>query len=241
MHLDFDLHAKETVVTSALQFVRNAGAEEGVAGANGDLILDGEDIALQSLKVNGVDVLSDALIGAEQLTIPHDVLRRALGETIESSTPTPFEVKMTGLVSPEANVSGSGLYIDGGGSFLTQCEANGFRKICYFPDRPDILSHFEQVTLRGSADDFPVMLSNGNLVSESVDGDRRTAVWSDPHLKPSYLFALVAGNLEHIHGEFTTKDGRKVDLFVYSEPKDLGDLQFAMASLKQSMAWDESR
>lgn len=245
MHLDFDLHAKETVVSSALQFVRNAAAKSSggaTTEAQSDLVLDGEDIALHSLKVNGVDVLSDVSVGADQLTIPHDVLRRVLGADLESSsTPTPFDVQMTGVVSPEANVSGSGLYIDGGGSFLTQCEANGFRKICYFPDRPDILSHYEQVTLRGAADVFPVMLSNGNLVSETVDGDRRTAVWSDPHLKPCYLFALVAGNLEHIRGDFKTKDGRNVDLFVYSEPKDLGDLQFAMASLKQSMAWDESR
>jgi aminopeptidase N len=113
----------------------------------------------------------------------------------------------------------------------------------YFPDRPDVLSLFDRVTLRADAAAFPTLLSNGNLLSDSVsaDGRTRTAVWQDPHPKPCYLFALVAGDLAHISGEFVTGSGRTVDLRVYSEPKDQHALQFALQSLARSMAWDERR
>ena len=228
--LDFDLDASETVVTT--KFTAHANPQS----AGGDFLLDGEDIQLHKLLINGAEVLSDCDVNAQNLVIPRSALPRQ-----SRDDGSPFEVEIVGSVIPAENASGSGLYIDGGGHFMTQCEANGFRKISYFPDRPDVLSLYESVTLRGDTEKLPVLLSNGNLVSQTLDGNRQTAVWSDPHPKPSYLFALVAGNLRRIQSEFVTKSGRRVDLFLYSDPKDLGALSFAMESLKQAMSWDEKR
>jgi aminopeptidase N len=252
VRLEFDLDPTETVVTTSLDVrcttITTKGSPSSSSGSSiPDLVLDGDDIALRSVHVNGKPVTSDVRVEGGKLTIPAAVLRLAVNGAGHSSSggnndALSFRVDIVGSVCPRDNASGSGLYIDGGGSFMTQCEANGFRQIAFFLDRPDVLSLYD-VTLRGAAARFPVLLSNGNLVSDEVDEatGKRVAVWRDPHPKPCYLFALVAGDLAHIRDHFTTRSGRDVDLYMYSERKDLGDLGFAMASLKQSMAWDEAR
>ncbi len=237
VRLEFDLDPTETVVTTSLE-VRRA-TTTSAKGSSPDLVLDGENIALRSVHVDGKPVTASVRYEGDKLTIPASVLPSAVGGQSALSS---FRVDIVGSVCPQDNASGSGLYVDGGGSFMTQCEANGFRQIAFSLDRPDVLSLYD-VTLRGAASRFPVLLSNGNLVSDEVDAatGRRVAVWHDPHPKPCYLFALVAGDLAHIRDAFTTRSGREVDLYMYSERKDLGDLGFAMASLKQAMAWDEAR
>jgi aminopeptidase N len=127
------------------------------------------------------------------------------------------------------------------GVFCTQCEPEGFRRITYFPDRPDVLARYT-VTIRGDRTTYPVLLSNGNLVAQGVlDGNRHFATWHDPHPKPSYLFALVAGDLKALEDSFTTMSGRKVALRIYSTPGNLPRCRHAMESLKRSFRWDEER
>ena len=261
VQLEFDLDPVETVVTSSIEFAVNPAAQSSKSGAgtdvsdpgrfDRDLELDGNDgISLHSIRINGANVLDEVTIANEKLTIPAAVLQRCATNVAASHYHRKnsgavgdgvIQLETVSSIRPEDNSSGSGLYVDGGGSFMTQCEANGFRKIAFFPDRPDVLSLYDRVTLRGNAARFPVMLSNGNVVSEAMDGDRRTVVWSDPHPKPCYLFALVAGDLQHIRSDYVTLSGRSVELLLWSEPKDLSALEFAMTSLKQSMEWDEQR
>ena len=136
-------------------------------------------------------------------------------------------------INPEANTELSGLYLSDG-LFTTQNEPQGFRRITYFPDHPDVMSHY-RVTIKANKKDFPVRLSNGNIVTESED----EIVYDDPFPKPSYLFALVAGHLDVLTDTFTTKSGKKVDLFIYSEPGKKDRLTFAMESIKKAMKWDE--
>ena len=136
-------------------------------------------------------------------------------------------------INPEANTELSGLYLSDG-LFTTQNEPQGFRRISYFPDHPDVMSHY-RVTIKANKKDFPVRLSNGNIVAESEE----EITYDDPFPKPSYLFALVAGNLDVLTDTFTTKSGKKVDLFIYSEPGKKNRLNFAMESIKKAMKWDE--
>ena len=136
-------------------------------------------------------------------------------------------------INPEANTELSGLYLSDG-LFTTQNEPQGFRRITYFPDHPDVMSHY-RVTIKANKKDFPVRLSNGNIVAESEE----EITYDDPFPKPSYLFALVAGNLDVLTDTFTTKSGKKVDLFIYSEPGKKNRLNFAMESIKKAMKWDE--
>ena len=141
-------------------------------------------------------------------------------------------------INPAANTKLMGLYASGG-MLCTQCEAEGFRRITFFPDRPDVLSKY-RVRMEGDAQRFPVLLSNGNRVAagESANG-RHWAEWEDPFPKPCYLFALVAGDLKANRDSFTTMSGRKVDLFIWVREADLPKTQHAMNSLKLAMAWDE--
>ena len=123
----------------------------------------------------------------------------------------------------------------------TQCEAEGFRNITFYQDRPDVLSKFT-TTIIADNNEYPTLLSNGNLIAEEMlEGGRRKAVWEDPFPKPSYLFALVAGNLAVLEDEFLTMNGRLVELKIYSEPHNIDQCEFAMDALKRSMRWDEER
>jgi len=157
-----------------------------------------------------------------------------------ANTPDNFELEITSILKPQENTTLEGLY-KSGDIFCTQCEAQGFRKITPFPDRPDVMSIYS-CTIIADKTKYPVLLSNGNLVdSGDLDNNRHFVRWKDPFKKPSYLFALVAGDLAHIQDQFTTRSGRVVDLKIYSEKENIDKCSHAMNSLKQSMKWDEER
>ena len=160
---------------------------------------------------------------------------------IKSVPITTFTLEITTKFKPQENTELSGLY-KSSGTFCTQCEAEGFRSITYYPDRPDVMSVF---TTKITADKtkYPVLLSNGNLVETetSADGNAHSATWKDPWRKPCYLFALVAGDLAVVEDSFTTMSGREVALKIYAEHKNIDRCDFAMASLKRAMKWDEER
>ncbi|HJU77872.1 MAG TPA: aminopeptidase N [Sphingomicrobium sp.] len=213
--LDFDLGADSTRVRARLEVVRNGEHDR-------PLRLDGEELRLISLKVDGHDVSPQ--IEGQQLVIEISGERATVETEVE--------------IHPDANTKLTGLYASGD-MLCTQCEAEGFRRITFFPDRPDILSRY-RVRMEGDAGAFPVLLSNGNRVAqgESPDG-RHWAEWEDPFPKPCYLFALVAGDLQANRDSFTTMSGRTVDLAIWVREADLPKTSHAMESLKLAMAWDE--
>ena len=210
--LDFDLGIERTRVRATLQVERNGDHDR-------PLKLDGDDLTLISVQADGEWRMDGpALV----IDIAGD---RATVET---------EVE----IAPAANTRLMGLYASNG-MLCTQCEAEGFRRITFFPDRPDVLSKYH-VRMEGDAKTFPVLLSNGNRVAQGEAADRRHwAEWDDPFPKPCYLFALVAGNLQANRDSFTTMSGRKVDLAIWVREADLPKTAHAMDSLKQAMAWDE--
>ena len=218
--LYFDLHEEKTRVRSRLTMRRNPAAENQSA----PLRLDGQELLLRSVKIDG-RVLSthDYVLEPEQLTI--------------AQVPAQFVFECETEIMPQLNTSLEGLY-KSRTMFCTQCEAEGFRKITYFLDRPDVMSVY---TVRiEAATSYPVLLSNGNLIETGVlESERHFAVWHDPFKKPCYLFALVAGDLAHIEDHFTTMGGRDVALRIYVEPKDADKCAYAMLSLKHAMRWDE--
>ena len=223
--LDVAVDPTATVVKSRLKVRPNPDAGK----KPGPLRLDGEHLELRSVKLNrkALDP-SQYVVTADALTIP--------------ATPAdPFELAIETCVDPEANKALSGLYRSNG-IYCTQCEAEGFRRITYFLDRPDVLSVYS-CRIEADANEAPVLLSNGNMRERgTLDGGKRHyAIWKDPHPKPSYLFALVGGNLTSIASTFETMSGRKVDLAIYVEPGKEDRCGWAMDSLKRSMAWDERR
>ena len=150
----------------------------------------------------------------------------------------PIDLEIVTSLAPASNTSLEGLYVSGG-NFCTQCEAEGFRGITFFPDRPDVMARYT-TRLEADAAACPVLLSNGNLVdSGDAGGGRHYAVWDDPFPKPCYLFALVAGALARTADTFTTASGRAVDLHFYTEAKDASKTGYAIESLKKAMRWDE--
>ena len=156
------------------------------------------------------------------------------------ATPDLFELEITNILKPDENTALEGLYRSGN-ILCTQCEAQGFRNITPYPDRPDVMAPFSCTIVADKAR-YPVLLSNGNLVkSGDLDNNRHFAVWEDPFKKPCYLFALVAGNLAVLDDQFTTASGRNVALKIYSEKENIALCSHAMTSLKQAMAWDEKR
>ncbi|WP_333587543.1 M1 family aminopeptidase, partial [Phenylobacterium sp.] len=217
IHLDFDLKPAATRVKARMTLRRN-----GEAGA--PLVLNGERLTPISIAIDG-KALSEAerTIDAEHLTIPN--------------VPDAFVLETEVEINPAANTSLDGLYMSGG-RFCTQCEAEGFRKITWFPDRPDVLARY---TVRMTADQaFQHLLSNGNLMESGAAADgRHYAVWNDPFPKPSYLFALVAGELDVLEDSLITMSGRKVDLRIYVDPGMSSRAAYAMDALKRSMTWDE--
>jgi aminopeptidase N len=192
-------------------------------GQIADLVLDGEGLKLQRIEIDGVAVTGYHLTDTV-LTIPAERLPRAA-----------FVLETEVEIAPASNTALEGLYMSNG-MYCTQCEAEGFRKITFYPDRPDVMSRFD-VRIEGTE---PVLLSNGNPVASGTDADGRGwAEWSDPWPKPAYLFALVAGDLRHISDSFTTSEGRDVALNIYVRPGDEGRCGFAMEALIRSMEWDE--
>lgn len=216
--LSFELHDNETLVTSNLSITRESADESTIR-------LHGERLELLELAVNGRQLSNNEYsVDDEGLTL-FDV-------------PETFELSVKNRIHPETNTELQGLY-KSSTLFCTQCEAESFRRITYYPDRPDVLSVFT-TTIEADKDAFPVLLSNGNRVSyENLADNRHRATWHDPHPKPSYLFALVAGNLSSLEGSFTTMSGKVVRLTIYSEPENIGKCAWAMECLKQAMKWDE--
>jgi aminopeptidase N len=211
--LDFILEPETTRVTAVSKVTRTG---------SGPLTLNGEQLKLLSVEVDGKAHPHD--IGAESLTL--------------SNLPDQFTLKIVTAISPANNTALEGLYVSKG-IFCTQCEAEGFRRITYFLDRPDVLAVY---TTRIEADKakYPTLLSNGNLIEQGdLPGGKHFAVWNDPFPKPCYLFALVAGDLGHIRDSFTTMSGRKVDLRIYVEHGNEQKAVYAMDSLKRAMKWDE--
>ena len=224
MSLSFTLGLVETYVTSTAHVQRKGATTE-------DLVFDGEDcIELIHVKVNNQEVMP----GQFEI-LPSGALKISAG-----SLPTAkiFDVETKVKLKPAENLALSGLYASNG-MLCTQCEAMGFRRITYHLDRPDILSKY---TVRMEADEkeFPILLSNGNQIDGGkLAGGRHWALWEDPFPKPSYLFAVVAGDLGSIADTYTTTSGRKVKLGIYSDKENVNKLDHAMYSLKKSMEWDE--
>ncbi|MGB0922177.1 MAG: aminopeptidase N [Alphaproteobacteria bacterium] len=220
--LTFDLEAEATIVHAVLSLHRNPA---GIADAPIELF--GEDIELLHLAQDAMDVEPSAYtIHNGVLTLP--MAPEAATATLEIITRT----------NPKANTRLEGLYMSGG-KYCTQCEAEGFRRITWYPDRPDVLATFT-VTMRADKNAFPVLLSNGNKISaRDLDDGRHEAVWHDPHPKPCYLFALVAGDLECLADDFITSSGREVALNIWVEHGNAPRAAYAMDALKRSMKWDE--
>ena len=195
------------------------------AASPADLVLDGRGLDTRSVRIDGEAVSGNRIeIAAETLTI--------------RDAPDAFVLETEVAVRPGENKSLEGLYASAG-NLCTQCEAEGFRKITWFPDRPDVMARY-RTRIAGDPGRFPVMLSNGNEVERGALGDgRRYVVWEDPFPKPSYLFALVAGRLECVADTFTTRSGREVALRIHVEPHNLDKCAHAMRSLKRAMGWDE--
>jgi aminopeptidase N len=222
--LDVSLEPKAARVSSKLTMRPNPKAEPGRP-----LVLDGERLTLERIALNGKDLTAgDYMLSKSTLTIPQ-------------VPDEPFTLDLVTLCDPEANMELSGLYRSRG-TYCTQCEPEGFRRITYLIDRPDVLAVY---TVRIEADRAatPVLLSNGNLVEQGdiAGTGRHFAVWHDPFPKPSYLFALVGGDLASIHDSFTTASGREVALGIYVEPGKEDRCGWAMESLKRAMRWDEER
>ena len=217
-HLSFDLFEDYTEVEARLQIVRQPGNDKE------PLVLHGQELKLISLAINDQVLASDAYLVDENTLKIFDVPER-------------FELLCVTQIKPQENTSLQGLYRSRT-MYCTQCEAEGFRKITYFIDRPDVMSEF---TTRVSAEKskFPVLLSNGNQIDAGEEGSRHWVVWHDPFKKPSYLFALVAGSLVNIDDTYTTASGREVRLRIFVEEKDRDKCDHAMQSLKRAMEWDE--
>jgi aminopeptidase N len=237
INLDFQLNETETVVTSKLSMVFNL--KDTSNGMFDDIVLNGEEVQLTSLSINNTPLSSQQYVTSDdKLTVPAATLMALLGS---SNKITQFDLTTKVRINPAANLALSGLYKSGESSLLcTQCEAMGFRRITYFLDRPDILSVYT-VRLEGDKTKYPLLLSNGNKIASGdvSSSNRHYAVWQDPFPKPSYLFALIAGDLASIHDTYLTMSGRTVQLGIYSDKENGDKLDHAMYSLKESMKWDE--
>lgn len=215
IHLDIQVYENHTIVDSTLVMKRQSA---------GSLILLGRDLELKSIQLNGQTLNSDQYeLDSEQLVI--------------TDAPDEIILQIQVIIHPESNTQLEGLY-KAGDLYVTQNEPEGFRKITFYPDRPDVLSVF---TTRVEADKkYPVLLANGNLLETGeVDENRHFAIWQDPTKKPSYLFACVIGDLAVLKDRYTTSEGRDVALEIYAVEKDIPKCHIAMEALKHSMRWDE--
>lgn len=222
VYLEFDLHPQQTHVHSTLMIRPN---EDRV---NNDLVLNGRDLDLIRIAIDGRE-----LDRSEYTILPTgDIVLRGITENIK--------LEIENVINPQANSLLMGLYLSNG-NFMTQCEAEGFRRITYYPDRPDVSAKFT-VRINAPKSVCPVLLSNGNLIEEGeLDGNWHYTCWEDPFPKPSYLFALVAGNLKCREEKFQLKNGKKALLQIWVEPRNLDKTEFALESLKRAIAWDEER
>ncbi len=219
VELGFDLDPALSTVGARLFLRRNHD------GAARPLVLDGRGLELRRLGLDGEALAAGRYtLDAEHLTV--------------AEVPEAFTLEVETALRPSDNTALEGLYLSGGG-FCTQCEAEGFRKITYFPDRPDVMARYD-VTIRADAGRYPVLLSNGNPVERGTLPDGRHWVrWRDPIPKPSYLFALVAGRLACVEDTFTTGSGRQVRLRFYVAPGNEDRCGHAIGALKRAMRWDE--
>ncbi|WP_047336967.1 MULTISPECIES: aminopeptidase N [Pseudomonas] len=220
-HLTFELFEDHSLVHAQLVMRRNPARGAGLP----PLVLDGQQLELLSVS------LSDQALSASdyQLDDSHLTLH---------PTSASFTLDTSVRIHPESNTALEGLY-KSSGMFCTQCEAEGFRKITYYLDRPDVMSKFT-TTVVAEQHSYPVLLSNGNPIASGPGEDgRHWATWEDPFMKPAYLFALVAGDLWCVEDSFRTQSGRDVALRIYVEPENIDKCQHAMNSLKKSMRWDE--
>ncbi len=221
IELEFDLDPERTRVLARLEVARKSADDRAA------LVLQGEDLELVSIHVDG------RALQAGQYTLTDTELQIP-------ELPAQCRIEIVSICQPARNSTLMGLYVSGK-SLFTQCEAQGFRRIAWFADRPDVMSRY-RVTLRGERRAYPLLLSNGNLLStRELDDGRHEAVWEDPHLKPCYLFALVAGDLSSRELRVQTRSGRDVLLQVYSDPGAEGQTGWALESLERSLRWDEQR
>ena len=220
-HLTFELFDDHSLVHAQLVMRRNPARGAGLP----PLVLDGQLLELLSVQLDDTELSA----ADYQLTPDHLTLHpKAESFTVDTSV----------RIHPETNTALEGLY-KSSGMFCTQCEAEGFRKITYYLDRPDVMSKFT-TTLSADKHNFPVLLSNGNPIASGPEDDgRHWATWEDPFMKPAYLFALVAGDLWCVEDKFTTMSQREVTLRIYVEPENIDKCQHAMTSLQKSMRWDE--
>lgn len=221
--LKFSLQEENTQVISRMHVVKNQGALNSPA----DFELIGEDVLLDSVRLDGHLIDADAYqIGDSTLVI------------LNTANAKSFVIEITTRINPKANTALEGLYLSNG-MFCTQCEAEGFRKITYFPDRPDTMARFS-TTIIADRTRYPVLLSNGNPVAQgTLEKNRHWVKWEDPFKKPCYLFALVAGQLECLEDSYITCSQRSIELKIYVEQHDIDKCEHAMESLKKAMRWDE--
>ncbi|MFY9317828.1 MAG: aminopeptidase N [Burkholderiales bacterium] len=218
--LDVDIRAEDAIVSAALQVRRNPASREKTA----PLVLDGDELELVSLTLDGK--LFPSRVEGDTLTI--------------ANPPEAFTLRTVSRIVPQKNTKLEGLYATQSG-FVTQCEAQGFRRITWFVDRPDNLAVYT-VTVHADAQKYPVLLSNGNLVEKGTEsGGRHWARFEDPYPKPSYLFALVAADLEFIQESLVSRSGKPKRLFIYVEKGKLDQAAWSMDCLKRAIAWDEKR
>ncbi|MFO7594253.1 MAG: aminopeptidase N [Pseudomonadota bacterium] len=219
LELRFALDESATEVTARMKLRASEGAVP--------LRLDGQELELLAIRIDGEEPGKDEYsIDEESLTLHRP--------------PEQFELELVTRINPSANTALEGLYTSSG-NFCTQCEAEGFRKITYYPDRPDVMTVFTTTIVADKAK-YPVLLSNGNPIERGeLDNGKHFVTWHDPHPKPCYLFALVAGDLACIEDSFTTMSGREVLLQLYVQHGNEDRTAHAMASLKKAMAWDERR
>src|SRR5229473_2682365 len=221
--LDVELFEDHARVRSRLALSRNPKA----ADSNAPLVLDAEELELESVALDG-----RALAPGEYAA---DAVHLAVAKP-----PARFALETACKIYPRKNTKLMGLYAAENG-FFTQCEAEGFRRITYFIDRPDVMAKYS-VTIHASREKYPVLLSNGNLAASGDETNARHWVkWQDPYPKPSYLFALVAAKLDKLEDQFVTRSGRRVRLAIYVDPGKLDQCGFAMQALKKSMKWDEDK
>jgi len=219
--LAFDLHPTATQVVAAVEFKPWSGAQPGAP-----LRLDGEALKLLEIAIDGAALADDAYAVDDA------------GLTVHAPPKTAFTLTTTVELAPAGNTRLEGLYLSNE-VYCTQCEAEGFRRITYFPDRPDIMAAYE-VEIRADKAAAPVLLCNGDLIATGdLDDDRHFARWRDPHNQPSYLFALVAGDLAKTADTFVTQSGRNVNLAIWTEHGQESKALYAMDALKRSMVWDE--
>jgi aminopeptidase N len=221
VELCFSLDEDLTRVKSHLTVVRDTVQENN----NKPLVLQGENCELISIKLDG------RLLSAEEYQLEGN-------ELTLSQVPDHFRLEIENTIKPKENTALSGLYVSRG-IFCTQCEAEGFRRIIYFLDRPDVLARYT-TTIIADKTKYPNLLSNGNKIAQQdLENNQHSVTWEDPFKKPSYLFALVAGDLEYIQDEFVTQSQRKISLQIFSEKGEKNKCHHAMDSLKKAMHWDE--